>query len=852
MPNFIPNAISKIPFQLSKPLDRLPELAYNLWWSWRIEAQNLFNEIDSKHWQTHRNPVKLLQQRPKALQKISQNPEFIGRLEKVLKQFDQETAISKQWFMKNNSYSARQGAVVYLSAEFGLHECLPIYCGGLGILAGDHVKTASDLGLPFVGVGLFYKNGYFTQRIDLQGRQQVVYPKLKTDELPVLPVNVPKKGRLIITVELPDRKIYLQCWRIQAGSSQLILLDSDIDKNTPKDRKITTKLYDGDRELRVLQEILLGIGGVRALKMLDVNAGVWHLNEGHVAFSCLERLRSSMQNDNLDFKQAIETVSTNTVFTTHTPVPAGNEAFSLPLMHKYFQRFCHDLKISLADLMRLGLQTDANGEKYFSMTVLALRFSKANNGVSQLHGHVSRAMWKHLWPGIPEQEVPITAITNGVHADTWIAPEMAELFTAHFGGEWRAQLDDIKFWQQVSKIPDKDLWQVHQNAKDALIGFVRERLALQYKRNGASQRKIASAERVLDPDALTIGFARRFATYKRADLIFHDLVRIEKIMRDSKRPLQLIFAGKAHPLDQFGQTVLQRVYRMAQKESMEGKVVFLENYDIDVARYMVQGVDVWLNNPRRPLEASGTSGQKVVLNGGINLSILDGWWEEGYNGKNGWKIDDETEYQNEAEQDDANAAGLYRVLEKDVLPLYYKRDRKGLPGHWIRLMKQSIASLIPHFTTPAMVKGYIEHLYLPALQRKINSGKNGVASAVDISQIKEALKNNWPLIHIMSAEVQPTAKRSQFKVNAQIYLGDLDSDWVSVEVYNVDGKTSDDEAVTTMRLSKKNQDGVCFYSHNQVHAKRGKKYLRMRLVPQHPAFSHKHELGLVHESDMKS
>jgi starch phosphorylase len=842
---------SKYPIRCPQPFQRLPELAYNLWWSWQPEAQALFEYIDAAHWRQHHNPVQLLRQRGAALRKVARDVRFLAMYEEIMRRFDEYMNATRTWHAR--AYRNYQKLpVAYFCAEFGFHESLPIYCGGLGILAGDHTKSASDLGVPFVGVGLLYKNGYFTQRLEAKGNQVAEYPKLDFASLPVLPLRR-RNGKLLqIAVDLPGRRVVAQCWLAQIGRAQLILLDTDIARNRRLDRKITAQLYGGDRDTRLSQEIILGMGGVQALRALGITPAVWHLNEGHAAFVCFERIRELMRNAKLDFERATEAVAASTVFTTHTPVAAGNEAFSLPLMDKYFRRFCKQNGIELSRLLNLGLQTGEGGYKFFSMTVLALRLSNGSNGVSQLHGKVSRALWKHLWPEIPETESPITSITNGVHAETWIAPEMAAVLDRHWQQNWRAHLDDLAFWQKARRIRDEDLWRTRRHLKMRLIDFVRQRLARQLKRRGASPKQIKAAKHVLNPEALTIGFARRFASYKRADLIFSDVKRLEKLVNHSKRPIQIIFAGKAHPQDGAGQAILQRVYQMTQRQSLQGKVILLEDYDMNVGRHLVQGVDLWLNNPRRPMEASGTSGQKVPLNGGLNCSILDGWWAEGYDGENGWAIGKATEGFSEAQQDRADARALYEVLEKEVVPCFYHHDRDGLPRQWLKKAKASMTTLIPQFNTTTMLKNYVEKLYVPTLRRGEFIESNRFANAAELAKVKKHLRKNWPLIHLTHAAIQTdTAKKRGVKLNlsVEVYLGALNPNLVQVELCSIapqlNGTLETIQAIP-MQQAHLNGDGVCHYRLELTEKLDRSQQWRIRVLPSHPALSHKHELGLIH------
>jgi starch phosphorylase len=850
-----------VPLVAPSPVQRLPEIAYNLWWSWHPETQELFSAIDAAHWEAHRNPVKLLRDRQNQLRDLAQDASFVAAYRKVLNAYERYMK-ARTWFSQHHRDYA-ETPVAYFSAEFGLHECLPIYSGGLGILAGDHTKSASDLGVPFIGVGLLYKHGYFQQRLDEDGQQVAKYPNHDFRELPILPAQDQRGRPLSVSVDLPGRKVSARVWEVKVGRARLLLLDADVPENSRSDRAITSQLYGGDRDTRISQEIILGIGGVRAIRSLGIKPGVWHLNEGHVAFSCFERLRERMVDDQLDFVHAVEAVAAKTVFTTHTPVAAGNEAFSLPLMDKYFRGFCDELDIDLASLLNLGLQTGERGEKFFSMTVAALKLSSTSNGVSELHGEVSRKMWGGLWPRVPEPEAPITHVTNGIHVETWLAPEMAELFDRHLGADWRSHLADASFWQRVEKIPNEELWRVHQQLKTQLVEFTRKRLVSQLKRHGASEKKITEAQTALDPNLLTIGFARRFTPYKRADLIFTDLKRLEKIVSNTKKPLQIIYAGKAHPQDLGGQAILKRIHNMIQRPGIRGKIVFIEDYDMNVGRHLVRGVDVWLNNPRRPLEASGTSGQKAPINGGINCSVLDGWWCEGYNGKNGWKIGEPIEFASEAQQDLSDARDLYRVLEKEVLPLYYKK-KGDLPEDWVNVMKASLGSLTPVFNTETMLRNYVQRLYLPTWRRGSLLQEGRFTTAAQVAEIKEWIRENWPLVHVTHAEavskrgslslpksrsLSQSKSGDEIHVDASVYLGQLPPDVVQVELYCTAEKNSSKmpkAKAIPLKMISSNGDGVSHYRLTAATPFNGSSQYHLRVLPKAPASAHKHELGLIH------
>jgi len=689
-------------------ITRLRELAYNLWWSWHPEAQELYRQIDPVLWeQDYHNPVNFLRDvRQRRLEAAAASETYMQQYDQVMGEFDRYMSASDTWFARAYP-AARDETIAYFSAEFGLHESLPIYSGGLGVLAGDHVKEASDLGLPFVAVGFIYPQGYFRQQLDASGWQEAIYSKLNFADIAASPALTPQGHEVVVEVELPGRTIYAKVYRIQVGRISLFLMDTDIHPNSPKDRELSARLYGGDDEMRVAQEIVLGIGGVRALRQLDVNPTVWHMNEGHSAFLVLELARELVQRGT-PFVDAVKEVRARSVFTTHTPVPAGNDTFEMQLMEKYFAQYWPQLGLSRDEFFNVAFQQTAWGPR-FAMTVLALNLSERHNGVSKLHGHVAREMWHWLYPDKSQNEVPITSITNGVHTATWLAPEIRRLFEAYLGQDWEAHLDDLALWQKVHEMPDEVLWETRRALKCRLVAFARERTKRHYEQLGTPPMVWP----VLDEDAFTIGFARRFATYKRATLLFKDPERLKAILNRGDRPVQIIFAGKAHPKDDPGKLFIQQVYQMSQQPGVAGRILFLEEYDMHVARQLVQGVDIWLNTPRRPHEASGTSGEKASLNGAPNLSILDGWWPEAYNGRNGWSIGEEREYANQDEQDWLDGQQLYALLESEVVPLFYEREG-GIPRKWLAWSKAAIATVAPVFSTRRMVKEYATRLYMPA------------------------------------------------------------------------------------------------------------------------------------------
>ncbi|HZC08146.1 MAG TPA: alpha-glucan family phosphorylase [Ktedonobacterales bacterium] len=697
-------------------IERLYELAYNLWWSWTPSAQALYAQVNANLWErTEHNAVATLAGAdPQRLNALAADGDFLARYDAVMAEFDAYMRPASTWFSEQFPQSATT-VTAYFSAEFGLHESLPIYSGGLGILSGDHCKEASDLGLPFVGVGFLYPQGYFRQRITRDGQQEALYEKLEFSQAPARPAKDAQGREALISVDLPGRTVWAKVWHVQVGRIPLYLMDTDVAQNTPSDRTLSARLYGGDHEMRISQEIVLGIGGVRALRALGVDAKVWHMNEGHAAFLGLERCRELVNGLNVEFEVARQIAAANSVFTTHTPVAAGNDVFSFDLMDRYFSSFWPQLRLDRDSFMRLARQ-DANWGSGFSMTVLALHLSTRRNGVSRLHGEVSREMWRSLWSDVEASEAPIGHVTNGVHTSSWLNPKLGELYDDWLAPGWRGDIDNQARWERVNEIPDADLWAVHEQMKDDLIGWARRRIARQRTRHGEGPQTVTASGGLLDPRALTLGFARRFATYKRATLLFRDPQRLARLLNNPERPVQIVFAGKAHPADRPGQEFIRKVYMYAQQPEFAGKIVFLEDYDIDMARRLVSGCDVWLNTPIRPHEASGTSGQKASLNGLPNCSIIDGWWEEGYNGKNGWAIGERRDYQDDETRDAADALALYETLERSITPLYYQRGDDGLPHEWIAVMKEAIRTVAPQFSMSRMVKDYVRDYYMPAAQ----------------------------------------------------------------------------------------------------------------------------------------
>ncbi len=830
-------------------LSRLHELAYNLWWSWNARAQHLYRTIDPTLWERcGHNPVRLLREvAPERLNALATDRTFLAQYDQVMEAFDSYMNDRQTWFAHAHP-ELRTQTIAYFSMEFGLHESLPIYSGGLGILSGDHCKEASDLGLPLVGVGFLYPQGYFSQRINADGIQEAYYEKLHFSEVSATPAVTPDGHEVVISVDLPGRKVYAKVWKIQVGRIPLYLMDTDVEPNAPNDRVLAAHLYGGDQEMRISQEIMLGIGGVRALRALGLKPAIWHLNEGHAAFLGLERIRELVTEQGLSFNEAREAVAANSLFTTHTPVPAGNDTFGYDLIDKFFGNYWGQLGLNRDEFLNLARQDQSWGPS-FSMTVLALRLSHLHNGVSQLHGEVSRKMWQFLWPGVDTDEVPISSITNGVHTATWLAPALAALYDRQLGAKWWQHLDHPHTWEPITKVPDKDLWTLHCQLKAELIDYVRERIRQQRLRLGEGAMQLQEAMNLLDPQALTIGFARRFATYKRATLIFRDLERLRRLLTNPARPVQIIFAGKAHPADEPGKALLRQVYRLSRQPGFAGRIVLLEDYDMDMARKLVAGVDLWLNNPIRPHEASGTSGQKASLNGVPNCSILDGWWAEGYNHRNGWAFGDLREYQNPELQAEADALALYTVLEQEIVPLFYDRDAQGIPQGWLRVMKEAIRTVSPQFSMRRMVKEYTERFYVPGAKHGQALEQDNYHLARSLAAWKQKVLHSWPQVGIWATG--PTegqiAIGQSFDVTAYVRLADLRPEDVRVEVVygqDEDGHLSG-SFYQPMEQSGQENDGAYRYCARILPQRGGSFVYGVRVLPTHPALLDRHEMGLV-------
>jgi len=702
------------PPELPARIGRLGELAVDLWWTWNRQARGVFRRLDYPLWRhTAHNPVRMLRTvTPQRLAQAASDPAFLALYDEALAQLDDARLARGTWFERRHGSSPSR-PIAYFSAEFALHQSLPIYAGGLGVLAGDHCKEASDLGLPFVAVGFMYPQGYFHQRLSPDGWQVEDYEQLNWDDVPIQPATMPDGKDCVIAVPLANRTVLVSVWRVHLGRAKLYLLDTDLEENAPWDRELSARLYGGDRETRLQQEIILGIGGVRALRALGTDPAVWHLNEGHAAFVVLQRIREMLE-QGTSFEDALAEVRRSTVFTTHTPVPAGHDAFPFHLVETHLAGCWGGLGEHREDFLALGRHDNGTGT-LFNMTALAMRAAGTTNGVSELHGEVTRDMWAPVSTELAGQVKPITSVTNGVHLPSWMSTDMARLLDKHLPGDWRDRHDDPGLWDAVLGIPDEELWSTKQALRTYLFTFIRERMRHRWSSERVTAPRVVAGGTLLDPNALTIGFARRFTGYKRPDLIFSDPDRLARILNHPRHPMQIVFAGKAHPADESGKHALQGVYRRAIDPAFGGRVAFVDDYDLHVAHYLVQGCDVWLNNPRKPLEASGTSGMKASINGTPHLSVGDGWWAEGFTGRNGWVIDPGPSSRDQAAQDTADAEVLYQLLEEEIIPAFYTRDEQDVPRRWVALIKEAIRTVAPRFSTRRMVKEYTELMYVPML-----------------------------------------------------------------------------------------------------------------------------------------
>ncbi|HET7036636.1 MAG TPA: alpha-glucan family phosphorylase [Thermomicrobiaceae bacterium] len=829
-------------------LEPLRAVAFNLHWAWNPDALALFRRLDSDLWEaTGHNPVKLLGRLDQAqLEAAAADDSFRAHLDRVAHDLREYLAGAATWYGRERAAGDRP-QIAYFSAEFGVTECLSIFAGGLGVLAGDHLKSASDLGLPLVAVGLLYQQGYFHQYLNEAGWQQEKYVDNDFHNLPITLERRDGCEPRMVELEFPGRLVYAQIWRADVGRVPLYLLDTNVPLNRPEDRTITDQLYGGDIEARIKQEIVLGIGGYRALELLGYDPAVYHLNEGHSGFLALERVRRLMEEHEVSFAEASEAASAGLVFTSHTPVPAGHDYFPPDVMHRYFGDYAAALGLSMHDFMALGRQDAHNEGESFCMTILALRLASYSNGVSELHGEVTRRMWERIWPGVPEREVPIGHVTNGIHLRTWVAPELAQLYDRYLGPRWRDEPANGALWQRVSRIPAEELWRVHERCRERLVSFARHRLREQLAQSGATPAELAAANEVLDPEALTIGFSRRFATYKRATLLLRDPERLARILNDPERPVQIIFAGKAHPRDDAGKELIRQIVALTREERFRRRIVFLEDYDMGVASLLVQGADLWLNTPRRPMEASGTSGMKAAANGVLNLSTLDGWWAEAWEGAGadatsiGWGIGRGERYDDSKEQDQVEADDLYDQLERDAIPAFYGRGVDGLPRDWIERMKRSIGTLTAYFNTNRMVWEYAEHFYRPAAARYQELTAGELERAKELAVWKERVRAAWPQLRVLEVdgdEVSQVTIGTPLRVRAKVWTGDLAPEDVAVELYlgpvNADGEITEGRTVPMEPVGQEEDGGQLFEVSTEPGSHSGLHGFTVRVLPRHP------------------
>ena len=847
----IPIKILDVKPRIPEALRAIVDLAGNLWFAWNYEVQDLFKRMNPDLWyETGKNPVELLcRLEQRELESLSEDEGFLAHLQRVKHDFDRY--LSEKLDPKVFGSRKTPFQTAYFTAECGVADCLPIYSGGLGILSGDHLKSASDLNLPVIGISLAYQKGYFRQYLTQDGWQMETYPLNRFTIMPMTPVRDEKNQLITISLDLKGEEVWVQAWQVNVGRTKLYLLDTNLRENSASARKITSELYGGDQDMRIRQEIILGIGGVRILRSMGLEPDVYHMNEGHSAFAVFERIRQLREGRGLSFNEALEFVRATSVFTTHTPVPAGIDTFQTDLMRPYFESFAKSLGISFDVLLGYGRQDPRKRDEEFSMAVLALRLSTWNNGVSRLHAGVSRKMWQKIWPKTPEIDLPITHVTNGVHIPSWISEGMADNYDRYLGPRWIEDPDNVKVWERVDKIPNTELWRTHVRARERLVAFTRQRLKEQLSKRGVPDRDLAVADEVLNSEALTIGFARRFAPYKRADLILRDIGRLEKIITHENRPVQIIFAGKAHPQDNEGKELIKQIVQTAWKDSLRRHMVFLEDYDMDLARHMVQGVDVWLNTPRRPLEACGTSGIKAVANGALHLSVLDGWWDEGYDRGIGWAIGSREVYKDHEFQDELESRALYDILEKDIIPLFYDRGSDGLPRGWLAMMRDSLHRLCPMFNTHRMVEDYWEKFYRPAAESGFHLMAKEGEGLKSLSRWREKVMYNWFKVIIDNIRMNDIADievGTSYHMEADIFLGELSPEDVIVEAYcgKLDPADQFTERFTQVMTPAERAPGRLHKYRCDIQFREAGHYgINIRLTPNHPNQISRHAMGLV-------
>ena len=838
--------------QLPKRIEKLSEISNNLWWSWNTEFLRLFQKIDKDLWEeSEKNPVKFLKRvSQEKLDNASKNAMFLKEYDKLVDNFENYMKSKNTWF-SNKYLENKNDLIAYFSAEYGLDQTIPIYSGGLGILSGDHLKSASDLGIPLVAVGLLYKNGYFHQKINGYGGQETEYNNIDLYDLPINAVKDQNGEDLIIYVKFPKRRLYLKVWQINVGRVKLYLLDSDIEKNNEEDRDVTLRLYGGDQEMRIRQEIVLGMAGVNLLRTLGLKPTVYHMNEGHSAFLTLEIIKNTIKEKQVSFDVAKDIASSKTVFTTHTPVPAGNDIFPLDLVEKYFKDFWPRLGISKEEFLKLGMKPTQDLEPGFNMGILALKIAGKKNGVSKLHGAVSRELFGEVWPEIAANESPITYVTNGIHTCSWLSPRLKELYNKYLIPYWQDNIHLDKTWEKVKDIPDQELWEAHMQRKEKLLNLVKDSTVNRLRRSGYSYEKINDIVSKINPNALTIGFARRFATYKRATLIFRDLERITQILNNQERPVQIIFAGKAHPADKEGQDLIKYIHEVSMMPQFKGKIFLLENYNIAMSRYLVSGVDVWLNNPRRPMEASGTSGQKASVNGVINFSVLDGWWAEGYNQYNGWTIGTNAEFDSYEAQDNADSESLYRTLESKIVPMYYNKDKDGISSKWIETMKNSIISTGGKYSTARMLVDYTNNLYIP-LCNLTKTYYEDIDNVAAFNMWKKDIASNWKDIKITQVNNLDNITidaGNNIEVRCEVELPNIKQENIDVEVYYgkiLDNGIVENVSIIPMKLEKQDEETRKYYYVAKIELITGGNYgYTFRVMPKHEMILEPTNLNLV-------
>lgn len=840
----------KILPRLPERLECLREIAYNVVFSWHSELRDLFKRMDPGLWSASgHNPVLLLgliqQER---LNELAADDGFLVQLEEIKKRFDYYVGAQMSHMEMDGQDAAFR--VAYLSAEFGLTTCLPIYSGGLGILAGDHLKAASDLKTPLVGVGILYQEGYFSQYLNSDGWQMETYPVNNFDNIPVKQIKDADGRPVTVQVDFKGRPVHIAIWRVDVGRIPLYLLDTNVPEN-PEDIRLTTaQLYGGDKEMRLRQEIVLGVGGIRALKALGIEPTVVHMNEGHAAFSALERINIFKKEKNLSFDSAREIVQASTIFTTHTPVPAGNDTFDPNLIRDYLTEYSKEIGVNIKVLLGYGRVNPRDENEPFGVTPLALRLSAHANGVSALHGYVARNMWQGVWPHNPVEDIPIDHVTNGIHVPTWVSREYSDLFNRYLGPNWTEEKDNKRLWAQVEEIPTTELWRAHVRCREALVGFTRKRLVEQLKKRGAPVEEVQAAGEVLNPEALTIGFARRFATYKRATLLFRDSDRLARILNDPARPVQIIIAGKAHPQDNEGKEFIKEIIHMARQERFRHKIVFLEDYNIHIANVLVAGTDVWLNTPRRPLEACGTSGMKALANGSLNLSILDGWWDEGYEPKYGFAIGKGEEYTDLHFQDETESRDLYNLLEKQVVPLFYQRGLDGIPRGWVEKMRAGLRDLVPQFSASRMVQDYLKFYYEPCSKRYLTLSKDNMAGATDLAAWRSRIMTSWHELSVLdfqTSDGQEALVGDIINVKAHIRLGSLSPEDITVEAYygNLDHR-GDFIGRETAVLNADGKNGdECMFTGRIPCTTTGRFGMTVRITPSKQRMENPFVMGLV-------